>query len=131
MSTELAQPFSLTPSGGVAVVSDPGTQAQQHLQALVSTQPGERVMQPQYGVALAAHLFGLDAAQINAQVATDVQTAIRQWEPSVALQNVQIMASDNSLGVVGINVEYSPGAGVSQQARAQTATVLVGGKVVG
>lgn len=129
--SELQQPFGLTPSGAVATVSDPGTIAQQHLQALVSTAPGERVMQPRYGVPLASQLFGLNAAQVNAQVAVDVQTAITAWEPSIALSNVQIQASDNPRGIVSINVAYTPGAGVSAQARAQTATVLIGGGVVG
>lgn len=129
--SELAQPFGLSPSGGVAVVSDPGSIAQQHLQALVSTQPGERVMQPTYGVPLAKFLFGIDAATVDSLLAVDVGAAIRTWEPSIALQDVQTSVADTSLGTVAINVEYTPGAGVAASAQAQTATVLVGGSVVG
>ena len=130
MSTELQQPFGLTPSGGVAIVGDPGTQAQQHLQSLVSTGPGERVMLPQYGVPVTSYVFGLDADQVTAQVSNDVGAAIRTWEPSIALQNVQTMVSDTSRGVVSIDVLYAPGAGVSPQAQTSIATVLVGGGVV-
>jgi phage baseplate assembly protein W len=129
--SELQQPFGLTPSGGVAVVSDPGTISQQHLQALVSTAPGERVMQPRYGVPAASYLFGVDAAAADALLASDIGAAILAWEPSVALQDVQTSISDTTLGIAAINVMYTPGAGVSPQAQAQTATVLVGGGVVG
>lgn len=128
--SELAQPFSLSPSGGVAVVSDPGTITQQHLQALVSTAPGERVMQPRYGVPLASFLFGADAAATDAVIAADIRAAIITWEPSVALQDVQTTVADTTLGIASIDVQYSPGAGVGAQAQVQTATVLVGGAVV-
>jgi uncharacterized protein len=129
--SELQQPFGLTPSGGVAAVTDPSIITQQHLQALVSTTPGERVMQPRYGVPLAVHLFGIDAAAVDAQISADIVSAIRTWEPSVAVQDVQTTVSDTTLGIASINVQYTPGAGIAAQAQAQTATVLVGGGVVG
>ena len=37
-TTELAAPFGLSPSGGIAVFSTPSDQVQAHLTALVSTQ---------------------------------------------------------------------------------------------
>ena len=88
MSVELQIPFGLTPSGGVAVITNPSDQVQQHLQSLVSTNPGERVMQPKYGVPLASYLFGLDTDQTAAAVANDVSAAVTRWEPKVNVQDV-------------------------------------------
>lgn len=130
MSIEMQAPFGLTPSGGVAVVTVPGTQVQQHLQSLVSTSPGERVMQPTYGIPLSSYVFGLTAEQVSGLVVSDVQRAVQQWEPSVNLQQVQLMPSDTSEGMVAVNVNYSPGAAVTSSSVTSTATVLVGGSVV-
>jgi uncharacterized protein len=131
MSTELQAPFGLSPSGGVAVVSTPGLQVQQHLQSLVSTQPGERVMRPGYGVPLVNRVFDFDVNEIAAVVANDVSRAVTTWEPSINLKDVQSSVSDTTNGLASINVRYSPGSAANSSATVTTATVLVGGSVVG
>ena len=131
MSDELLMPFQLTPSGGVAVTTVPSQQVQQHLQALASTSPGERVMQPSYGVPLSGLVFGLDTSQTSAVVTNELSAAIAKWEPSVNIRDVRTLISDTSQGLLSINVDYSPGApGVSSApSTIQTATILVGGTV--
>lgn len=131
MSRELQAPFGLTPSGGVAVVTTPGDMVQQHLKSLVSTNPGERVMQPQYGVPISSYVFGLSAEEVGPLIASDVRQAIQRWEPAVNLQNVQTMLADTSEGLTAVDVQYSPGATVTSATTTSTATVLVGGSVVG
>lgn len=132
MSTvELAAPFGLTPSGAIAVLTTPADQAQAHLTALVSTAPGERVMVPAYGVPLASLLFGDTAADVVMQVGNDVRAAITQWEPAINLTDVRMDVSDTPEGMAAVTVEYSPGALVTSTATVSTATVLVGGTIVG
>ena len=130
MSTELLQPFQLTPSGGVATTTIPSVQVQQHLQVLVSTNPGERVMQPTYGIPLARYLFGLDTDQTAAAVANDVSAAVGKWEPNINVRDVRTTLSDTSQGLVAINVDYSPGAISPGPSAVQTASILVGGTVL-
>lgn len=129
--SELQAPFGLTPSGGIATVTSPVTLSQQHVQALVSTNPGERVMRPTYGVPLSSYLFGLDASQVATAVGNDIATALATWEPSISLQDVKTSVSDTSQGIASVEVDYSPGAASAIPASVQTATVLVGGSVVG
>lgn len=131
MARELQAPFGLTPSGAIAVVTTPGDMVQQHLKSLVSTNPGDRAMRPTYGVPLASYVFGLSADEVGPLVAADVQRAIQQWEPAVNLRNVQTMVSDTSEGLASVDVQYSPGATATSASTTSTATVLVGGSVVG
>lgn len=131
MSTELATPFGLTPSGAIAVFTVPGDQVQAHLKALVSISPGERVMLPEYGVPLSALVFGDTAVDASQQVANDVRAAITQWEPSVNLMNVRTLLSDTPEGLASVDVQYTPGVALTSTAQVNTATVLVGGAVVG
>lgn len=131
MATELRAPFGLNPSGGIAAFSVPGDMVQAHLQSLVSTNPGERVMQPVYGVPLAQWVFGISAQTISPMVVSQVTKAIQKWEPSVNLQGVETQVADTSQGKVAVNVTYSPGVVATGSAQLTTASVLVGGTVVG
>lgn len=130
MSVELAIPFGLDPSGGVAVTTVPAQQVQQHLKALVSTNPGERVMQPTYGVPLANYVFGLDTDQTAAAVSNDVSAAVAKWEPNVNIQHVRTLVSDTSQGLVSLDVDYAPGPVAPSPSAVSTATVLPGGDVI-
>lgn len=132
MSTEILSPFQLTSSGSVAITTSPTVQANQHVQALVSTQPGERIMLPTYGVSLNALVFAPnDPAVINI-VTQDVTAAIGTWEPSLTVNSVSpVPGNDPTTGQAQVNVDYSvgaqagaPGSGIF------TATVLVGGDVI-
>lgn len=130
-TTELRTPFGLSPSGAIAVLTTPADQVQAHLTALVSISPGERVMLPTYGVPLASLVFGDTAADVSMQVGNDVRSAINEWEPTVNLTDVRLDVSDTPEGVAGVTVEYSPGQAVTSTSTISTATVLVGGTVIG
>lgn len=132
MSIEILVPFQLTASGGVATTTDPGLQAQQHVTSLVSTNPGERLTLPGYGVPLAALVFASNDPVVIATIEQDVTNALASWEPSIIVRSVSPAAGvDPAEGIAMVNVDFqagatagSPGAGV------QTATVLVGGTVI-
>lgn len=132
MSTEIVAPFQLTPSGGVAVTTDPRVQAQQHVTALVSTSPGERVMLPGYGVALAALVFAPNSPVVAATIQQDVVQALAQWEPGIVVNSVSPAAGqDPAEGVAMVNVDFQAGAQAGAPGAAvQTATILVGGTVI-
>lgn len=131
MSQEIATPFQLTPSGTVAVTTSPAVQAQQHVQALVSTQPGERVMQPGYGVSLNALVFGSDDPAIVTVIQQDVTAALNTWEPSLIIQGVSpVPGNDPSQGEAAVNVNYSLGTQIGADSAVHTATVIPGGQVI-
>lgn len=132
MSTELVFPLALTPSGGVAVTTNPNVQAQQHVTSLVSTNPGERVMLPGYGVPLSALVFGSNDPVIVATIQSDVSNALAQWEPSIIVTSVSPAAgTDPTQGVAAVNVDFQTGAQPgSPGSGAQTVTLLVGGQAI-
>lgn len=128
---EVLYPFSLSADGGIASTGDnPQLQAQQHVDALVSTTPGERVMLPTYGVPLKSSLFLGDLSAITASLTTDVTVAMGDWEPSIAVQRVAPLVSDRSEGTVVIDVDYTVGDNPLSLSNVNTATVEVGGNVV-
>ena len=132
MSTELLTPFQLTPSGAVAITTDPRMQAEQHVTSLVSTTPGERVMLPSYGVALAALVFAPNIPVVVATIEQDVTKALATWEPGIIVNSVSpAVSTDPTQGVAMVNVDFQAGAVPGAPgAAAQTVTILVGGVVI-
>lgn len=131
MSTELLFPFALSATGGIAVTTDPGAQTAQHVDSLISTRPGERVMAPTYGVDLAGRVFG-NADEVAGAIVNDVTVAMQKWEPSVQVKSVTTAPGiDPSTGLVQVEVDYvTPASGTTNPAAVSTATVLVGGTVI-
>lgn len=131
MSTELLAPFGLTPSGQVAVTDDPRVQARQHVTALVSTNPGERVMLPEYGVALSGLVFAPDNVVVAQTVQRDVTQALAAWEPGISVTSViPAPGQDPTTGAAMVDVDFQQGMTASPGAAVQTATILIGGQVI-
>ena len=128
MSVEISTPFSLNINGGIASTTDSNVQVTQHLQSLVSTEPGERVMMPLYGVPTASSLFAPNAAINQSMLLADIQSAVSTWEPTVDIDSIAVNPLPGDVnGSISLAIDWSQ---ISINPQIQTATVLIGGKVV-
>jgi hypothetical protein len=125
-NTEILIPFGLDVNGSIASTSDPDVQQAQHVESLVSTNPGERVMLPKYGVPLASYLFGNGPSSIAVKISKDVSQAMAVYEPGVTVLSVTPVADDQG-GVAEIEVDYL--AAPEDTSASQTASVTAGGTV--
>jgi phage baseplate assembly protein W len=130
MSQEIQTPFSLYPDGGVIVTADPNLQIQQHIASLVTTQPGERVMLPSYGVDSSKYVFSPNDETISALLINECTSAINTWEPNVTVTGIAPIVNNSDAGIANIQVEFSQGT-TALLGQTYTATVLVGGSVIG
>ena len=133
MSTEILQPFGLAPDGSIAVTTDANQQAGQHVESLVATGPGERVMIPTYGVPLRSTVFAPDDDVAVAILQQKVQSALATWEPSITINSINVVdLPGDPTGTAGIQLDWSQNAPLNSSANGVlTATILVGGTVVG
>jgi phage baseplate assembly protein W len=76
------------------------------LQILLSTTPGERVMQPLYGCNLSELLFESLDTRLKTLMADKVESAILYYEPRITLESVTLDDSLELEGVVLIGVVY-------------------------
>jgi phage baseplate assembly protein W len=133
MPTEIAVPFRLASDGTIAVETSPDRQIAQHVQALVGTQPGERVMLPDYGVPVADLLFDPDASFVAQEISRAVTAAFTTYEPGVVLQKATPIPDASQLSLARIEVDYmrrEAGASPSSLSlQTNTAVVRVGGTV--
>src|SRR3954447_8355926 len=76
------------------------------LTILLSTTPGERIMQPLYGCNLSELLFESLDTRIKTLMADKVESAILYYEPRVTLESVILDDSMDTEGIVLIEVVY-------------------------
>jgi phage baseplate assembly protein W len=96
--------FARTP-GQVAMLEEDADVASS-LEILLSTTPGERVMQPLYGCNLSELLFETLDTRMKTLMADKVESAILYYEPRVELESVTLDDSRELEGVVLIGVVY-------------------------
>lgn len=93
-------------SGTVQLVSAEEDIAQS-LQLLLSTRPGERVMQPSFGCNLDVMLFEPLTTTLIAYVKDLVETSILYFEPRIELDSVRINTVQAEEGLILIEVQYT------------------------
>lgn len=127
--TNFSIPFSLTPSGSVSTTVNPNQIANDRVESLIGTYPGERVMLPTYGVDVPAYVFSPDILSQQSLLINQIQQAIGTWEPTIALDSVTPVVTQSEVGLIDINVEFTLSNNPALTP-VQTATVSVGGSVV-
>ncbi|MCD8101228.1 MAG: GPW/gp25 family protein [Alistipes sp.] len=78
----------------------------QSLRILLSTRPGERWMQPDYGCDLAAWVFMEDDLTNRTLLADTVRGAILRYESRIELDKVEVETGQRAEGVWYIKLEY-------------------------
>lgn len=89
----------------VALVSDE-EDIRESLMILLSTRPGERVMNPLYGCNLDDLLFAPLNLTLKTYVADLIETAILYFEPRIDLDKVQISENNDLEGELLIELDY-------------------------
>lgn len=95
------------PAGGDIVMVEGALDIQQSLQILLSTRPGERVLQPDFGCNLDTMLFEPLTLSLLSLMQDTVKTAIIRHEPRIIVNDVRIDASAQLEGTVMIQVDYT------------------------
>ena len=88
-----------------ALVSGPEN-ISQSLEALLTTNVGERLMQPEYGCGLARLLFEPIDQRTITKTQNSVTDAILLYEPRVKLVNVRVFQDQNNTGLLNVNIGY-------------------------
>lgn len=102
-------PIQLGSSGYFNQSYDVLSQVASNLSALLSTRPGERRMNPDFGSSLHQYVFEQDSDDLSTIVESAVKRDVAVWMPYVTVQSVEVdsSASQNDNNVVRVIVTYT------------------------
>lgn len=130
MGIQMSIPFTVLQNGAVSVESDPAVQVQQRVEAIVSTEIGQRAMRAAMGLPLSKLLFGTDNIMLAAELSNMVTQQLNWYEPGIQVISVNPVTGQQKDGIASIDVKYSPILSASQaSAVANVVTIQVGGTV--
>jgi phage baseplate assembly protein W len=101
MSTpELAFPYAIGADGRTRTSATEREHVRDMIELVLFTNPGERVMRPDFGAGLSRYVFGPNSPQVAATLQASVQAALTQALGDVIdLQDVAVTSVDSTLAV--------------------------------
>ena len=102
-----AFPPDFTVHGGDVATVAGAEDVHQSLRILLSTQPGERVLQETFGCALDTFLFEEIDRSLETSITRLISNAIRDHEPRVDLDHLEVDESRSTAGLLHIRLAYT------------------------
>tara|TARA_B100000900_G_scaffold274496_1_gene234552 strand:+ start:731 stop:1114 length:384 start_codon:yes stop_codon:yes gene_type:complete len=99
-------PLTLDVDDGYALTKDLKELAKQNFKNLVLTSPGERIMDPEFGVGIRSYLFENNSVQTQGRIDARVRSQVQKYLPYIDIESIQFNnvdvnpnVSENFLGV--------------------------------
>ena len=113
-SLSVKLPITRNTADGFTMIKDFQTLVRQNFKMLVLTSPGERVMEPDFGVGVRSYLF----ENFNNSVFTEIESAIRKqvsiFLPVVDVRRIEFDSSNPDNNILGIRIVYDlPDVGIT------------------
>jgi phage baseplate assembly protein W len=105
MAKELAFPFRIDSTGGIAFVTSQADVLQQRVISAVGTEPGERVMRPEYGTPTAKFLFAAMDPGLQDDLRESITTSVSTLVPEVTVTSVDLGTVTED-GLLAVEVHY-------------------------
>lgn len=130
MGIQMTIPFTVLQNGAVSVETDPSVQVQQRVDAIVSTEVGQRAMRAAMGLPLSRLLFDPNNNLIATELTNLVVQQLNAYEPGLQVLSVKPVNDQSNDGVAAISVNYAPLLQATKSSSiADVVTIQVGGTV--
>jgi phage baseplate assembly protein W len=93
-------------ASGSVVMTGGFDDIQQSLEILLTTNPGERVMQPKYGCYLGELVFESLDAGMKTLIKDRIATAILYFESRIEVESIELDDSNQNEGVILVKIDY-------------------------
>jgi len=100
-------PVAYNGNDGFALLKNFRQVAKQNFKMLVLTIPGERVMEPSYGVGITRYLFESFTTQIYADIDTRIREQVAAYMPFISIREVSFDSSSPDTNTLGVAIRYS------------------------
>lgn len=101
----LGQPIAPDANGKLSFVTGP-EKVRQAIYTLLDTDPGERVMRPDYGCGLRRYLMQPNNPATRAAIGREIAQSLTRWEPRIKLVDIAVTSTDDRAMVL-IEIRYA------------------------
>lgn len=101
----ISLPFRFDGYGRVATTTDISRVWADRARTVVSTQPGERVMRPDFGCPMPESLFEA-MVSVPEMVEADVAAAFEKWLPELKFDRLDLDYESEADGEIALNIAY-------------------------
>ena len=78
----------------------------QNFKMLLLTNPGERIMQPNYGVGLKTYLFSMRHENIRGKINSKIREQVNLYMPYIDVYDIQYGTSEKDVYTLSIQISY-------------------------
>ena len=98
-------PIRVNGRGGLDYVDGP-TLIEQSVWLILSTSPGSRVMEPEFGCGIHDYVFASNTPNLRATIAAEVERALVRFEPRIDVLSVRATTSADRETVLLVHIDY-------------------------
>ncbi len=106
LGTGWSFPPRFNQAAGAVEVSSAFDDIRESLEILLTTRPGERIMQPKYGCSMEELLFENLNTGTKTLIKDRIRTAILYFESRIEVQSIDLDDSRQNEGVILVKIEY-------------------------
>jgi len=107
LGTGWSFPPTFNKGGGQVEMTDAEADILQSIQIILATQPGERLMQPDFGCALNQYLFEAMEQGVLTSIQSVVSDALIYHEPRIKVNRLEVSPSPTEPGLLMIEINYT------------------------
>ena len=113
-SLSVKLPITRNTSDGFTMIKDFKTLIQQNLKMLVLTAPGERIMEPTFGVGARQYLFENFGDTVYEEIKVNIRKQAKEFMPAINIMQINFDTSNPDANLLGVRIVYSiPDIGVA------------------
>ena len=105
-SYSVALPLTYDSGDGFTMLKRIRDVAKQNFKMLILTIPGERVMEPKYGVGLKKYLFENFSDTVYSEIDTKIRQQVATYMPALIIQEIEFASSDQDNNHLAIFISY-------------------------
>ena len=106
-SLSVRLPLARSATDGFNMIKSFRDMVRQNFKMLLLTSPGERVMEPDFGVGLRRYLFENFSESTFAKIERNILKQAKIYLPAVAIEEVFFTAMDENANALSVRIKYS------------------------
>ena len=106
-SLGVALPLRLSDRDGFVMIKSFHKLVKQNFKMLMLTIPGERIMEPEYGVGLKQYLFENYHSNVYGEIERKIREQVKIYIPAITIDAIHFNTSSPDTSTLGISINYS------------------------